>query len=156
MPSNRRTFIKQSLVAGAYASLISNGLFKSTKTQAAWIAENFSPATLTDTLQKIYRNAEIIDSEAIALKLPRVAENGAVVPVTVTSSLPNVNEITLFVAKNPTPLSISFKLSPVMDAFVSTRIKMAETCNVIAVVNSEGKLYKARKEVTVTIGGCGG
>ncbi|MCX7089295.1 MAG: thiosulfate oxidation carrier protein SoxY [Methylococcales bacterium] len=156
MPSTRRAFIKQSLASSVYASIISSGLLTTTDLQAAWIPENFSPATLTDTLTKMYHNADMTDSEAITLKVPRVAENGAVVPVTVSSSLPNVSEITLFVAKNPTPLSVIFKLSPTMEAFVSARIKMAETCNVIAVVNSDGKLYKTHQEITVTIGGCGG
>ncbi|NOT85492.1 MAG: thiosulfate oxidation carrier protein SoxY [Methylococcaceae bacterium] len=154
MLGSRRTFIKQSLTASAYASLIGSGLL-TTDAQAVWVVDHFSQATLSDTLTKIYHDAEITGSEAITLKLPRVVENGAMVPVTVSSSLPNVSEISLFVAKNPTPLAVAFKLSSAMEAFVSARIKIAETCNVIAVVNSSGKLYKARQEVTVSIGGCG-
>jgi sulfur-oxidizing protein SoxY len=155
MPINRRDFIKQSLVASVYTGF-AGSLLSSSNAQAAWVAEYFAPATLTDTLKKRYHDAEITESEAITLKLPRVVENGAVVSVTVSSTLPEVSDIALFVAKNPSPLAATFKLSPTMDAIVSTRIKIAATCNVIAVINSAGKLYKARQEVEVTVGGCGG
>lgn len=156
MPSNRRTFIKQSLAVSAYTSLIGGALLYSNNSQAAWVEQDFARASLTETLKRLYNDAVLTESEDIILKLPRIAENGAVVPVSVSSTLPKVTEISIFVAKNPTPLAATFKLSPDIDPFVSARIKMAETCNVIAVVTSEGKLFKAKQEVQVTIGGCGG
>lgn len=156
MPSNRRTFIQQSIALSAYTSLFGSALLCSESSLAAWLEENFARGSLTDTLIRLYNGATLTESDQIILKLPHVAENGAVVPISVTSTLPKVTDIAIFVAKNPTPLAATFKLSPDIDAFVSARIKMAETCNVIAVVTSDNKLYKAKQEVQVTIGGCGG
>jgi len=79
-----------------------------------------------------------------------------VVPVTVSSSMSNVEAISIIASANPSPLTSSYQLSPACEAFVSTRIKMVKTSNVIAVVKADGKLYSATKEVKVTIGGCGG
>lgn len=156
MPSNRRTFIQQSIALSAYASLFSSAIVSSKPGLAAWQEEDFARGSLSDALIRLYSGATLTESDQIILKLPQVAENGAVVPISVTSTLPKVTDITIFVAKNPTPLTASFKLSPDVDAFVSTRIKMAETSDVIAVVTSDDKLYTAKQEVQVTIGGCGG
>jgi sulfur-oxidizing protein SoxY len=95
-------------------------------------------------------------SDAIKLKAPDIAENGAVVPVTVSSSLSNVEAISIIASANPVPLTSIYQLSSVSEAFVSTRIKMIKTADVIAVIKADGKLYSATKEVKVTIGGCGG
>jgi sulfur-oxidizing protein SoxY len=95
-------------------------------------------------------------SDAIKLKAPDIAENGAVVPVTVSSTLGNVTAISIIASANQSPLTSSFQLTSVCEAFVSTRIKMGKTADVIAVVKADGKLYSATKEVKVTIGGCGG
>ena len=78
------------------------------------------------------------------------------VPVSVQTSLANVESIAIVVEKNPSPLAAQFELSPSIKGFVSTRIKMGTTSNVVAVVKADGKLYSASKEVKVTIGGCGG
>ena len=156
MTCNRRTFIQQALVVSAYTGVFGSGLLAAQKTQATWIAEDFTPGSLTASLKHLYNDAPITLSDAITLKLPRIAENGAVVPITVSTTLAKVTDIAIFVAKNPTPLSGIFKLSPDLDPVVSARIKMAETSEVLAIVMSEGQLYKAVQEVKVTIGGCGG
>ena len=101
-------------------------------------------------------SADLTASGDISIKAPPIAENGAVVNVAVQSSLPNVESMSLFVEKNNQPLAASFNLAAVTDAFVKTRIKVAKTSSVIAVVKSGGKLYSAGREVKVTIGGCGG
>lgn len=156
MTCNRRTFIKRSIVLSAYAGMVGTGVLLPPEAIATWQAEDFTPGSLTDTLKHLYNDAPITVSDAITLKLPRIAENGAVVPITITTTLAKITDIAIFVAKNPTPLSAMFKLSPDLDPTVSARIKMAETCDVLAIVTSEGKLYKAFQEVKVTIGGCGG
>jgi len=92
----------------------------------------------------------------VKIKAPDIAENGAVVPITVSSTLPDIESISIIAAKNPSPLAASFQLSSMSEGYVSTRIKMGKTSNVIAVVKSGGKLYSATQEVKVTIGGCGG
>ena len=95
-------------------------------------------------------------SSRVAMKIPDIAENGAVVPVTVSTDLENVESISVVVINNPTPLAASFELGPRSLPKISVRIKMGESSIVSAVVKADGKLYSTEKEVKVTIGGCGG
>jgi sulfur-oxidizing protein SoxY len=95
-------------------------------------------------------------SDAIKIKAPDIAENGAVVPVSVSTDMAGVESIALLAEGNNTPLVATFMLGEGAVADVSTRIKMGKTSDVIAVVKSGGKLHSARKSVKVTIGGCGG
>ena len=97
-----------------------------------------------------------IDSDQIRMKIPDIAENGAVVPVTVSTDLGNVESISIIVVNNPTPLAASFNLTARSIPSISVRIKMGESSEVQALVMAGGKLYKTSKEVKVTIGGCGG
>jgi len=90
------------------------------------------------------------------MKIPDIAENGAVVPVTVSTDLADVESISVVVDNNPTPLAASFDLNPKMVPVVSVRIKMGQSSNVRAIVKAGGNLYSTSKEVKVTIGGCGG
>lgn len=96
------------------------------------------------------------ESDQVTLKIPDIAENGAVVPVTVSTDLADVESIAVVVEKNPTPLAALFELTPQSVPEVSVRIKMGESSPVRAVVKAGGKIYSASKEVKVTIGGCGG
>jgi len=98
----------------------------------------------------------ITESDQITLKIPDIAENGAVVPVTVSTDLPDVESISVIVDNNPTPLAAMFELTPQSVPDVSIRIKMGESSVVRTVVKAGGKFYSASKEVKVTIGGCGG
>ena len=91
----------------------------------------------------------------IRLETAEIAENGAIVPVTVESSFPDVTEILLFVEKNPTPLAARFRFEREMDAYASLRIKMNESCDVLAVVKSGQAFYVTRRRVKVMVGGCG-
>lgn len=95
-------------------------------------------------------------SDQIHMKIPDIAENGAVVPVTVSTDLADVESISVVVDNNPTPLAASFDMSPKMVPKVSVRIKMGQSSNVRAIVKAGGNLYSTSKEVKVTIGGCGG
>jgi sulfur-oxidizing protein SoxY len=101
-------------------------------------------------------SSKMTESDKVKLKAPDIAENGAVVPVTVTSGIDGTSSIGIIVANNPTPLTATFNLGPTTEGYISTRIKMGKTSDVIAVVKAGGKLYSAKKEVKVTIGGCGG
>ena len=94
------------------------------------------------------------NSSAIQLTAPDVAADGAVVPVTVESSLSRTEQILILVDKNPTMLVASFVLPEGTEGYLATRIKMAQTSNVIALVKVNGKFYRASKEVKVTKGGC--
>ena len=95
-------------------------------------------------------------SDAIQIKAPDIAENGAVVPVTVETTLEGVKSIAIIADGNATPLVASFDLGESAVPFVSTRIKMGKTADVVAVVQTGDKLLSNAKNVKVTIGGCGG
>ena len=123
---------------------------------AAWNEKAFTAETLEDALSNRYPGLEIADSAAVKLKAPAITENGAVVPISVKTDLPDVKSISIFVEKNPSPLAATFHLTPVNVAEVSIRIRMGGTSNLIAVVESGGKLHRIRQEIKVTIGGCGG
>jgi len=97
-----------------------------------------------------------VDSGDIKIKAPDIAENGAVVPVTVETTIPGAETVSIIVENNPNPLAASFELTPSSGGMVSTRIKMSKTSPVYAVVKAGDKSYRASKEVKVTIGGCGG
>jgi sulfur-oxidizing protein SoxY len=98
-----------------------------------------------------------VESAEVTLTAPDIAENGAVVPMTMASSLSGVKKMLLLVEKNPSPLIAQFMVNPAVDIQYQTRAKMGESCDVYAVaVMQDGKTFFARKEVKVTLGGCGG
>ena len=115
----------------------------------------FKQKSEADAIRVLYgKTAE--PSDKVKLDAPEIAENGAVVPISVTSSLADVSSISILVSENPNALAASYKIPAGTMATVANRLKMAKTTNVIAVVEAGGKLYSASKEVKVTIGGCGG
>ena len=122
---------------------------------AGWPVEAFKQKSEAEALKSLYRKTPEA-SDKVKLDAPEIAENGAVVPISVSTSLPNVTSISVIVAENPYALAASYKIPDGTMASVSNRLKMAKTSNVIAVVESDGKLYSATKEVKVTVGGCGG
>ena len=95
-------------------------------------------------------------SDKVKLDAPEIAENGAVVPVSVTTTLADVTSIAFLVTENPVVLVASYKIPAGTVPSVGNRIKMAKTSNVTVVVEAGGKLYSTTKEVKVTVGGCGG
>lgn len=132
-------------------------LLTSPQALAAWPKNAFAGESVDDVMAALFDGKVTpVDSGDIILKAPDIAENGAVVPISVESSLPNVSRIIILVEKNPTPMTASFNLGEGVKADVSTRIKMGTTSDVIALVESNGNVYAARKNVKVTIGGCGG
>jgi sulfur-oxidizing protein SoxY len=95
-------------------------------------------------------------SDKVKLDAPEIAENGAVVPISVSSSLADVTSISILVSENPNALAASYKIPAGTVPSIANRLKMAKTTNVIAIVEAGGKLYSTTKEVKVTVGGCGG
>ena len=95
-------------------------------------------------------------SDKIKLDVPEIAENGAVVPISITTTLGEVTSICFVVPENPNPLAAYYRLPPGTMPSVANRLKMAKTSNVVAIVEAGGKLYSTTKEVKVTVGGCGG
>ena len=95
------------------------------------------------------------DSESVRLQVPQIAENGAIVPITVESQLPNTSRILVFAEQNPGPLIAEFMFEPGADAWMSLRIKLNESGRVLAISESEGKFHGAQADVRVMTGGCG-
>jgi sulfur-oxidizing protein SoxY len=112
--------------------------------------------SVEDAEAALFPGSQAQPSGQVKLKAPQIAENGAVVPITVSTDLPDVSNISVLVDKNPNPLCASFKIDPALQPEISVRIRMGETSNVIALVEAGGKTYQASQEVKVTIGGCGG
>ena len=122
---------------------------------ALWPKDAFAEKTEAGAIKALYgKDAEV--SDKVKLDAPEIAENGAVVPVSVSSALPDVTSIAIIVTENPFPLAASYKMPLGTAGTVSNRLKMAKTSKVMALVESGGKIYSASKEVKVTVGGCGG
>jgi sulfur-oxidizing protein SoxY len=117
--------------------------------------EAFKAKGDADAIKALYgRTAE--PSDKVKLDAPEIAENGAVVPISVSTTLADVTSISFLVSENPNALAASYKIPAGTMPSVANRLKMAKTSNVIAIVEAGGKLYSAIKEVKVTVGGCGG
>jgi sulfur-oxidizing protein SoxY len=143
MPHNRRTFLKNTALLTVSAWLHKPSVH-------AQMANNFVPDVLDGVA-----TSDIIDTDKIDIKLPKIAEKGAAVPITVSSSLDNIRTISLWVEKNPIPLVAIFRLSSQLEAFVSARLTMVETSDVIVLVETRDAVYRAKEQVKIIIGGCG-
>jgi sulfur-oxidizing protein SoxY len=120
-----------------------------------WPEEAFKQKGAAEAIKALYgKTAEV--SDKVKLDAPEIAENGAVVPISVTTTLTDVTSISFLVADNPNALAASYIIPAGTNPSVANRIKMAKTSNVTAIVEAGGKLYSATKEVKVTVGGCGG
>ena len=154
--TNRRLFLKASIAGSSLAIAVGAGLLTPTRVLASWPKGAFNAKTIDEALKSLYGNSSAAESGDIEIKAPQIAENGAVVPITVKTSMSGVESISIIVEKNGRPMGAEFKLSPRTRPMVSTRLKVAKSSKVIAVVKQGGKLYIASREVKVTIGGCGG
>ncbi len=157
-PDHARRMILKTAAAGSLVGL-GFGAFPFPAYAAAdakqWPANAFKQKSEADALKALYgKTAEA--SDKINLDAPEIAENGAVVPIAVASKLPKVTGIAILVLENPYTLAAAYKIPEGTEASVSNRLKMAKTSKVVAVVELDGKLYSASKEVKVTVGGCGG
>ena len=115
----------------------------------------FKAKSEADAIKSLYgKIAE--PSDKVKLDAPEIAENGAVVPISVSTTLADVTSIAFLVSENPNALAASYKIPAGTMPSVANRLKMAKTSNVIAIVEAGGKLYSATREVKVTVGGCGG
>jgi sulfur-oxidizing protein SoxY len=151
MNTTRRDALK---TTGALATLVSLGVITQSQAHAALDRAAFEVKTLGDALKAV--GGTPANSDQVTVVAPDIAENGAVVPIGASSKVPNTTEIFLIVEKNPMPLAAAFTIPAGTVAEVSTRLKMGQSSNVIAVVKADGKLLSATKENKVTLGGCGG
>ena len=151
----RRTFLKLTGGVGALVVAAAAGLLRTGLSWAAeWNQAGFSSKAMADALKSLGA-ANAVESKDIMITAPDIAENGAVVPIAVTSKIPNTHQISIVAEKNPFPLAAMFDVASGGEGYVSTRIKMGQTSDVWAVVKAGGKFYTARKEVKITVGGCG-
>jgi sulfur-oxidizing protein SoxY len=155
MNALRRNVLKSAAGAGTVAVAVAAGLLKPTQALAAWNKSAFEAKNVADAMKGLGASGPS-DSKDITIKAPDIAENGAVVPVEITSNIPGTTSIAILAEKNASPLIGEYTLSGGTQGYVSTRIKMGQTSLVRAVVKAGGKSYTAAKEVKVTIGGCGG
>jgi len=149
---NKRTTLKI-LATGCIAISSAKSVFAF----SSWPEKLFNNTDSSEVTSQITENNTINNSDEINIKVPEIAENGAVVPITVSSTLTDIATIAILVDNNPTPLTSSFTIAQGNPAYVSTRVKMAKTSSVTALLTSrDGKHYSASKTIKVTIGGCGG
>jgi sulfur-oxidizing protein SoxY len=152
MKVNRRKFLKTSVTL----SVASLNLFESQSAKAEWLAADFTPGSFDATMKQLLNGKPIVETDKIDLTIPEIAENGALVPVTVSSNLRDIRRIALVVEQNPVPLAIETELMPELELFMSARLKLASTSFVFALAEADKVCYSAKKKVKVTIGGCGG
>jgi sulfur-oxidizing protein SoxY len=152
MNDMRRAFLQW---AGGIAALAAAGLLWPAQAWAAsWNKAGFESKVVNDVLKSLGA-ANPAESKEITITAPDIAENGAVVPVAVASRIANTQQIAIVAEKNPFPLAATFDVAGGGDGYVSTRIKMGQTSDVWALVKADGKYYVARKEIKITVGGCG-
>lgn len=156
MDMKRRLVMKGMATIGSAMFVAGTGVLYTRNTLAARPEGAFDAKAVKDALTGLYGEVNTEPTDKITLKLPDIAENGAVVPVVVSTDLTDIESIAILAENNVNPLVATFKLTPKSVGYVGTRIKMAKTAKVIAIVKADGKLYSTQKEVKVTIGGCGG
>jgi sulfur-oxidizing protein SoxY len=156
MNQTRRNVLKAGGGASLYALLAAAGIMQPDAALAAdWNQKAFEAKNLKDALGALGAGNPV-NSNDIVMTAPEIAENGAVVPISAASKLPGTESISILIAKNPTALAASFDIPAGTEPTVSTRVKMAETSDVYVLVKAQGKYYTTKKEIKVTIGGCGG
>ena len=156
MSISRRSVIKAGGGAALYSALASMGFFAANPAAAAaWKKDWFETKNSPDTL-KTMGIGTTANSSDITITSPDIAENGAVVPVGVASKIGNTEMIALLVEKNPSMMAGFYEFSADAVPDVSMRVKMGQSSDVVAIVKADGKFYMAKKEIKVTLGGCGG
>ncbi len=156
MNTTRRTVLKGATASTVLAGLIAAGALRPTQVFASdWNKAAFEAKDTPAALKSLGAGAPAENKDLI-LKVPDIAENGAVVPVDVVSNIPNTSSIAILIDKNPTALSAQFMFANGALPEVSARVKMGQTSLVKAVAKAGDKFYVAQKEVKVTVGGCGG
>jgi sulfur-oxidizing protein SoxY len=122
----------------------------------AWNSAAFQTHDMDTTLKALSDGKPVPSTNVVFFSTPDIAENGAVVPIGITSKVPGTESIAILVAKNPNMLAALFELPPGTEPSITTRVKMRETSDVYALVKAGGNYYMTSKEIKVTLGGCGG
>jgi sulfur-oxidizing protein SoxY len=157
MQYTRRDFLQSSTGGAALLALVATGLVPASALAAEFVEKRaqFDGRTL-DEVVKALGGSAAQQSADIQLKAPEIAENGATVPVEVTSNLPGTKSISILSEKNPHALSAEFQIPDGTEPYVSTRVKVAETSKLYALVQTDKGFFYTDQVVKVTLGGCGG
>ena len=157
MDSRRRNVLKTGSGATLLALLAAAGWLKPGHAHAqAWNKGAFETKTMDETMKALGGGTPAQSTGIAFVSTPDIAENGAVVPIGIASTLPKTEAIAILVEKNPNMLAAVFEIPPGTDPAISTRVKMGQTSNVYELVKADGKYYVGSKEIKVTLGGCGG
>jgi len=149
----RRETLKQS---GAVAGLLATTALIPQSALAAFNAKAFEAKSVADAV-KAFGGGALVESKDVTLTGPDIAENGAVVPIGVSTTLAGVKHLLILVEKNPSALVAKFDVSDAVEPNFLTRAKMGQSSDVYAVaITADGKTLYAKKEIKVTLGGCGG
>jgi len=141
--------------AGAMGALFAAGLLNPLRAFAAWNQQAFDAKTPADAMKSIGA-ASPAESGGIVIDAPQIAENGAVVPIEVTSNIPGTTSLAVLIEKNPFPLAAKFNFRDGAVPYLKVNVRIGESSNVRVIAEAGGKHFTAVKEVKVTIGGCGG
>jgi len=157
MDAGRRHALKRGGGVTLLALIAAAGWWKPGDAFAAeWNKSAFDTHSLDETMKALGGSAPVPSKDIAFFSTPDIAEHGAVVPIGITSQVPNTQSIAILVEKNPNMLAAVFDIPAGTEPSLSTRIKMGQTSNVFALVKADGKYYMASKEIKVTLGGCGG
>jgi len=158
MNSRRRNFLQTGGGMTLLTMLAATGWLRPSDAAAAdgWNAAAFDTKSMDDTMKALGGGTPVPSKAITFVQTPDIAENGAVVPVGITSAIPNTQSIAILIEKNPNMLAAMFDIPAGTDPSISTRVKMGQSSNIVALVKADGKYYYAAKEVKVTLGGCGG
>lgn len=156
MDESRRVILRGAGATGVLAAALAAGLLKPERALAAnWDKSAFRQKSAQEALKSIgAQDAE--KSSKVMLDVPEIAENGAVVPVEITSHVPGTTAISVVIDKNPFPLTSRFSFEDGALPYVKLNVKMGQSSDIRAIAEANGKHYVAMKGVKVTIGGCGG
>jgi len=157
MDEMRRRLIQSGGGMTLLGLLLAAGWLKPEEAQAqTWNKAAFDTHSLTDTMKALGGGDPAQSKDIVCFQTPEIAENGAVVPIGVTSNIPKTESIAILIEKNPNLLAAVFDIPTGTETSISTRVKMAQSSNVYALVRADGKYYVAAKDIKVTLGGCGG
>ncbi len=154
MDRGRRKLLEGGLALGTAGVAMACGLVVPRRARASTPRAGFQATAFDQALSEVTGGLAVEDSARVQIEAPEVAESGAQVPVTVSTDIEGAESLCILVQKNPRPLAARFVLGPGAEAYGAVRVKMGESSTVVATVHTPGKVYLARREIKVTVGGC--
>jgi len=151
----RRQLLKSGVALGAMWLGVRSGVLRLREAMAAWPRQAFEGDSVSAALQALYGSQHTRGSDEIGIDIPDLAENGAVVPIKINTTITGVEELCIFGDKNPVPLIARFVFSTRAAPPVSTRIKLADSSNVVVAVKTAAGVFRRERWIEVSEGGCG-